>query len=153
MILIQDAHHREAMGLLHTAERSSLITEIHQLRHQLEQLKSIKRYSAIVRCFDVEDMLGLMFFQLSHPGAQPVMSLAGECGTKEQRDGSGADGAAEADRLLVEDLKVELSQTKLELETTLKAQHKHLKELDTLRLDTGFVQRSIWITIVVKNSI
>lgn len=61
------------------------------------------------------------------------MSLAGESGMKEQRDGSGADGAAEADRLLVEDLKVELSQTKLELETTLKAQHKHLKELDTLR--------------------
>lgn len=41
----------------------------------------------------------------------------------------------ESDRLLMEELKGELSQTKLELETTLKAQHKHLKELDTLRLD------------------
>lgn len=58
---------------------------------------------------------------------------------KVQREGGGADGAAEADRLLVEELKGELSQTKLELETTLKAQHKHLKELDTLRLDTMFV--------------
>lgn len=37
--------------------------------------------------------------------------------------------------LLVEGLKSELSQTRLELETTLTAQHKHLKELDTLRLD------------------
>lgn len=44
VILIQDAHHREAMGALHTAERSSLITEIHQLRHQLEQLKSKKQF-------------------------------------------------------------------------------------------------------------
>ena len=35
----------------------------------------------------------------------------------------------------MEELKGELSQTKLELETTLKTQHKHLKELDTLRLD------------------
>lgn len=77
---------------------------------------------------------------MSHTGAQPVVSLAGERGTKEQRDGSGADGAVQADRLLVEDLKAELSQTKLELETTLKAQHKHLKELDTLRLDTVFIQ-------------
>lgn len=38
--------------------------------------------------------------------------------------------------MLVEELKGELLQTKLELETTLKAQHKHLKELDTLRSDT-----------------
>uniref|UniRef100_A0A8C2WDU7 A-kinase anchoring protein 9 n=1 Tax=Cyclopterus lumpus TaxID=8103 RepID=A0A8C2WDU7_CYCLU len=34
----QDTEHREAMGSLHTADRSSLISEIHQLRGQLEQL-------------------------------------------------------------------------------------------------------------------
>lgn len=62
---------------------------------------------------------------------------------RQQREGGGADGAAEADRLLVEELKGELSQTKLELETTLKAQHKHLKELDTLRLDMMFVHRRV----------
>lgn len=106
----QDAQHREAMGSLHTAERSSLISEIHQLRGQLEQI---------------------------HHGAQPALSLAGECSMKEQREGGRADGAAEADRLLVEELKGELSQTKLELETTLKAQHKHLKELDTLRAEVS----------------
>uniref|UniRef100_A0A8P4KIH0 Pericentrin/AKAP-450 centrosomal targeting domain-containing protein n=1 Tax=Dicentrarchus labrax TaxID=13489 RepID=A0A8P4KIH0_DICLA len=107
----QDSHHREAMGSLHTVDRSSLISEIHQLRGQLERL---------------------------YQGAQPAVSLGSECSMKEQREGGGADGAAEADRLLVEELKGELSQTKLELETTLKAQHKHLKELDTLRLDTKF---------------
>lgn len=67
------------------------------------------------------------------------MSLGGECRVKEQREGGGAGGAVEADRLLGEELKGELSQTKLELETTLKAQHKHLKELDALRLDVMFV--------------
>lgn len=36
-----------------------------------------------------------------------------------------------SDRL--EEMKTELSQTKLELESALKSQHKHLKELDTLR--------------------
>lgn len=39
----------------------------------------------------------------------------------------------QADRALLEELKGELAQTKLELETTLKAQYKHLKELDTVR--------------------
>lgn len=58
---------------------------------------------------------------------------------KEQREG----GAAEADRMLVEELRGELSQTKLELETMLKAQHKHLKELDALRLDMTFVHRHV----------
>ncbi|XP_078146258.1 A-kinase anchor protein 9 isoform X1 [Centroberyx gerrardi] len=106
----QDAQHREAMGALHTAERSSLISEIHQLRGQLEQL---------------------------HQGPQPAVTSVGECSAEEQRERGGALGAAEADRLLVEELKGELAQTKLELETTLKAQHKHLKELDTLRTEVS----------------
>lgn len=49
----------------------------------------------------------------------------------------------ESDRLLLEELKGELSQTKLELETTLKAQHKHLKEMDTLRLDGIWFDRRV----------
>ncbi|XP_034016530.1 A-kinase anchor protein 9 isoform X2 [Thalassophryne amazonica] len=102
----QDAEHREAMSTLHTAERSSLISEIQQLRNQLQQL---------------------------HQGAKPVVSMPGESSVQEQRGG----GAAEANRLLVEELKCELSQTKLELETTLKAQHKYLKELDTLRSEVS----------------
>ncbi|XP_068431052.1 A-kinase anchor protein 9 isoform X3 [Clinocottus analis] len=101
----QDTQHREAMGSLHTADRSSLISEIHQLRGQLEQL---------------------------HQGALPVASSGSERGVKEQ-GGGGAGGGAEADGLLLEELKSELLQTQLELETTLNAQHKHLKELDTLR--------------------
>ncbi|XP_038135289.1 A-kinase anchor protein 9 isoform X4 [Cyprinodon tularosa] len=105
----QDAHNREAMGSLHTAERSSLISEIQQLRGQLEML---------------------------HQGAKPGLSSAADQNTKEQR-GAAADGAAEADRLISEEVKAELSQTKLELETTRKAQHKHLQELDTLRAEVS----------------
>uniref|UniRef100_A0A3B4UKF2 Pericentrin/AKAP-450 centrosomal targeting domain-containing protein n=1 Tax=Seriola dumerili TaxID=41447 RepID=A0A3B4UKF2_SERDU len=108
--LAEQVSHNDSMGSLLTAERSSLISEIHQLRGQLEQL---------------------------HQGEPPAVSMAAECSVKEQREGGGADGAAEADRLLVEELKGELSQTKLELETTLKTQHKHLKELDTLRAEVS----------------
>lgn len=74
-----------------------------------------------------------------HLGGQPAASFSSECSLMEQREGVGADGATDGNRLLVEELKGELSQTKLELETTLKAQHKHLKELDTLRWDMMFI--------------
>uniref|UniRef100_A0A8D2ZUH4 Pericentrin/AKAP-450 centrosomal targeting domain-containing protein n=1 Tax=Scophthalmus maximus TaxID=52904 RepID=A0A8D2ZUH4_SCOMX len=110
--LAEQVSNHNAMGSLHTAERSSLIVEIHQLRGQLEQL---------------------------HQGETPAVSLTGECSIKEQWEGGGggAGGVTEADRLLVEELKGELFQTKLELETTLKTQHKHLKELDTLRAEVS----------------
>ncbi|XP_061903612.1 A-kinase anchor protein 9 isoform X1 [Entelurus aequoreus] len=62
-----------------------------------------------------------------HLDARPVVLLAGEHSVKEQRGGRDADGAMES----------ELLQTKLELETTLKAQHKHLRELDTLRAEVS----------------
>ncbi|CAN9503692.1 unnamed protein product [Ophioblennius macclurei] len=114
----QDLQHRDAMSLLHTADRSSLMSEIQQLRDQLDQI---------------------------HQGVQPALRTAGECSTNEQQGGGagggggggGGGGAAEVDGLLLEELKSELSQTKLELETTLKAQHKHLKELDTLRAEVS----------------
>uniref|UniRef100_A0A3Q2P8S4 ELK domain-containing protein n=1 Tax=Fundulus heteroclitus TaxID=8078 RepID=A0A3Q2P8S4_FUNHE len=105
----QDAHHREAIGSLHTAERSSLLSEIHQLRSQLERLDQ---------------------------AALPGRPLAADGDASQQRGGA-ADGAAQADGSVLEELKAELAQTKLELEATLKAQHKHLKELDTLRADVS----------------
>ncbi|XP_037119132.1 A-kinase anchor protein 9 isoform X2 [Syngnathus acus] len=102
----QDAQHREAMGSLHAADRSSLIAEIHQLRSRMAR---------------------------PHQGAPPATLL----GATEHRGGGDADGAPRVDRLLMEELKGELSQTKLELETTLISQHKHLKELDALRAEVS----------------
>lgn len=105
--LPQDAQHQKAMGLLHTAERSSLASEIRQLRSQLLHVSE----------------------------AQPSKRKEGGGGADGAVAGAVAAAAGPSDRLLAEELKVELSQTKLELETTLKAQHKHLKELDTLRCE------------------
>uniref|UniRef100_A0A3B3X1X2 Pericentrin/AKAP-450 centrosomal targeting domain-containing protein n=1 Tax=Poecilia mexicana TaxID=48701 RepID=A0A3B3X1X2_9TELE len=99
----------EAMGSLQAAERSSLLSEVQQLRGQLEQLHQSKSDN-------------------KHLSAG---------GTMEERRGRAADGAAEADGSILEEMKAELSQTKLELETTLKAQQKHLKELDTLRVEVS----------------
>ncbi|XP_029587839.1 A-kinase anchor protein 9 isoform X2 [Salmo trutta] len=105
----QDTHHRDAMGMLQTADRSSLLTEVRQLRAQLEQIQ----------------------------GQEPGRRGRSNHGVEQQRERGGipephillqADGA-------LEELKGELAQTKLELETTLKAQYKHLKELDTVRTE------------------
>lgn len=38
-----------------------------------------------------------------------------------------------SERMVIAELKNELGQTKLELETTLKAQHKHLRDLEAIR--------------------
>uniref|UniRef100_A0A3Q2CLR6 A kinase (PRKA) anchor protein 9 n=1 Tax=Cyprinodon variegatus TaxID=28743 RepID=A0A3Q2CLR6_CYPVA len=152
----QDAHHREAMGSLHTAERSSLISEIQQLRGQLEMLHqgkpvilmihlserlfnsgnlSVKlKLCSFIPAFSHFPLDRLYFFYCL--GANPGLSSAADQNTKEQR-GAAADGAAEVDRLISEEVKAELSQTKLELETTRKAQHKHLQELDTLRAEVS----------------
>nr|XP_029514210.1 A-kinase anchor protein 9-like isoform X4 [Oncorhynchus nerka] len=105
----QDTHHRDAMGMLQTADRSSLLTEVRQLRAQLEQIQ----------------------------GQEPGRRGRSNHGVEQQRERGGVPEPhilLQADRAL-EELKGELAQTKLELETTLKAQYKHLKELDTVRTE------------------
>uniref|UniRef100_A0A3B4BAW4 Pericentrin/AKAP-450 centrosomal targeting domain-containing protein n=1 Tax=Periophthalmus magnuspinnatus TaxID=409849 RepID=A0A3B4BAW4_9GOBI len=111
----QDAQQREAIGLLHSSDRSSLLSEIHYLQSQMERLNQGKSF--------------LNFFSVI-VGGDSAAVLGAELSLKEQTE-------AEGERVLVEDLKTELSQTKLELETTLKAQHKHIKELDTLRAEVS----------------
>uniref|UniRef100_A0A8C7NUF4 Pericentrin/AKAP-450 centrosomal targeting domain-containing protein n=1 Tax=Oncorhynchus mykiss TaxID=8022 RepID=A0A8C7NUF4_ONCMY len=120
----QDAHHRDAMGMLQAADRSSLLTEVRQLRVQLQQIQAQEPGR-------------------SNQGVQPSVSpgveqqrergapQAGLCGIQEPPT------LQQADRALLEELKGELSQTKLELETTLQAQQKHLKELDTVRTEVS----------------
>uniref|UniRef100_H3DJI4 Pericentrin/AKAP-450 centrosomal targeting domain-containing protein n=1 Tax=Tetraodon nigroviridis TaxID=99883 RepID=H3DJI4_TETNG len=117
----QDAQHREAMDSLHIADRASLTSEIHQLRSQLEHAHRGESagYSLIER-------------RGGGGGMKPDDKIRKIYSNVVGGGGGGEEQVVESDRLLMEELKGELSQTKLELETTLKAQHKHLKELDTL---------------------
>ncbi|XP_029591189.1 A-kinase anchor protein 9 isoform X4 [Salmo trutta] len=116
----QDAHHRDAMGMLQAADRSSLLTEIRQLQAQLQQIQAQEPGR-------------------SNQGVKPGVEQqrergapqAGLCGVQEPPT------LQQADRALLEELKGELAQTKLELETTLQAQQKHLKELDTVRTEVS----------------
>uniref|UniRef100_A0A3P9DN15 A kinase (PRKA) anchor protein 9 n=1 Tax=Maylandia zebra TaxID=106582 RepID=A0A3P9DN15_9CICH len=110
-------------------DTSDAIIHLNQLERRLAEVHFAENKSFCI--------LYLLNVCLCPSGARSAVSLAGEGSIKEQRERVGADGAGGADRLLVEELKGELSQTKLELETTLKAQHKHLKELDTLRAEVS----------------
>ncbi|XP_071229891.1 A-kinase anchor protein 9-like isoform X3 [Salvelinus alpinus] len=120
----QDAHHRDAMGMLQAADRSSLLTEVRQLRAQLQQIQAQEPGRSN---------------QGVQPSVQPGVEQqrergapqAGLCGVQEPPT------LQQADRALLEELKGELAQTKLELETTLQAQQKHLKELDTVRTEVS----------------
>ncbi|KAG1929013.1 A-kinase anchor protein [Pimephales promelas] len=107
----QDARHSEGMCVLSSADRSSLRSEIHQLRDQLHTLTSAHTQRHHV------DTTGAASVREAEPA--PVGTSVG----------SGSDR--------LEEIKTELSQTKLELESALKSQRKHLKELDTLRVEVS----------------
>ncbi|KAG5842995.1 hypothetical protein ANANG_G00183780 [Anguilla anguilla] len=104
----QEALQREAMGILQSADRTSLLMEVRQLKAQLQHLQQDPRVTGVA-------------------DKQPVLEkLAGA-----SRDHD----ALHPERMLLDELKAELAQTRLELESTLKAQHKHLTALDTLRTE------------------
>ncbi|XP_063041826.1 A-kinase anchor protein 9 isoform X2 [Engraulis encrasicolus] len=165
----QDTQHREAMGALHAADRSSLLSEVSQLRAQMELLGGT-RETAATSPFPWQQASGAW----AGPVSGPDVTAAGPHQQEQERGRTQAGGHAQAPGLqtgatqpgqmasggvvvspgdaqtavsggqehqhqhqhqhqLLEEMKAELAQTKLELETTLKAQHKHLKELDTLR--------------------
>ncbi|XP_077086261.1 A-kinase anchor protein 9 isoform X2 [Siphateles boraxobius] len=107
----QDARHSEGMCVLSSADRSSLRSEIHQLRAQLHTLTSAHTQRHHV------DTTGTESVREEEPALL------------ETSVGSGSD--------TLQEIKTELSHTKLELESALKSQHKHLKELDTLRTEVS----------------
>ncbi|XP_076862757.1 A-kinase anchor protein 9 isoform X3 [Brachyhypopomus gauderio] len=119
----QDSRQQEALVSLCSAERTSLLAEISLLRSQMQHLQG-----------DTEPALWQ-----HHPVAS-----TGLCEVRSPAGGEGGTGAGlfrrdtDADagctaRAPELQLKSELAQTKLELETSLKTQHKYLQELNTLR--------------------
>ncbi|XP_016116999.1 A-kinase anchor protein 9-like [Sinocyclocheilus grahami] len=103
----QDTRHRELMGALCTTDRNSLRSEIQQLRDQLHTLTAEQT-------------------QRHHQDS---------AGTQSERQDEAMPVESGSDRL--EEMKTELNQTKLELQSALKSQHKHLKVSDTLRAEVS----------------
>ncbi|XP_045144690.1 A-kinase anchor protein 9 [Echinops telfairi] len=125
----QSLEYRAAMECLQKADRRSLLSEIHALHAQMiDRTMSMKRE------------------QEGDPSSQELLELNVQQKQSQMLDmqvelRGVRDRAAElqeqlsSEKMAVAELKNELAQTQLELETTLKAQHKRLKELEALRLE------------------
>ncbi|KAH0627467.1 hypothetical protein JD844_003197 [Phrynosoma platyrhinos] len=112
-------YQRTAMDWIQNADRRSLLMEIDVLHAQLNNKKTDPKVKLE-----------------NEPQCQ---ELLGQNMEMQMELSSTKDKAAElqeqvnSERMMVAELKNELGQTKLELETTLKAQHKHLRDLEAIR--------------------
>ncbi|XP_063159679.1 A-kinase anchor protein 9 isoform X1 [Candoia aspera] len=115
----QVTYQRSALDCLHNADRRSLLMEINMLHAQLNNKQT-----------DVKEEIEI------EPKCQELLGYNMEMQIELKNT---KDRAAElqeqlsSERMVVAELKNELGQTKLELETTLKAQHKHLRDLEAIR--------------------
>ncbi|KAG8535284.1 hypothetical protein GDO81_028921, partial [Engystomops pustulosus] len=114
-----------AMDCIQNAERRSLLLEIQDLRAQLTSLH-IDRNGGSMHHTE-----GAAVYVPQDPSSLPqevhlqLNSMKAKAGDLQEQLGS--------ERLLASEIKDELALTKMELESTLKLQHKHFKELESLR--------------------
>ncbi|XP_024432930.2 A-kinase anchor protein 9 isoform X3 [Desmodus rotundus] len=125
----QSIEYRAAIECLQKADRRSLLSEIQALRAQMSGRKmTLKREQENDQAS--QELLEYNIQQKQSQMLEMQMELS-----------SVKDRAAElqeqlgSEKMVAAELQSELAQTKLELETTLKAQHKHLKELEAFRLE------------------
>nr|XP_015213349.1 PREDICTED: A-kinase anchor protein 9 isoform X2 [Lepisosteus oculatus] len=110
----QDTRHREAMEFLQGADRQSLLTDVRQLQAQLHSTQPGQ--------------------SRRETDGQSLLASGGHAQNQQAAEGK---EALLSERMVLADLKNELAQTRLELETTLAAQHKRLKELEALRTEVS----------------
>ncbi|XP_034776752.2 A-kinase anchor protein 9-like isoform X7 [Acipenser ruthenus] len=131
----QDARNRDAMEILQDADRNSLLMEIGQLQAQLQRAQQ-----GDSRGDRASAQLAL---QTSSDGHQDYTLQDNQASVVElevnrvKESGNELKDRFHSEKMVIAELKNELAQTKLELETTLKAQHKHLKELEALRTEVS----------------
>ncbi|MGH0160126.1 UNVERIFIED_CONTAM: hypothetical protein FKN15_038996 [Acipenser sinensis] len=130
-----DARNRDAMEILQDADRNSLLMEIGQLQAQLQRAQQGDsrgdRAAAQLALQTSSD--GHQDYTL-HDNHACVVELEVN---RVKESGNELKDRFHSEKMVIAELKNELAQTKLELETTLKAQHKHLKELEALRTEVS----------------
>ncbi|XP_027703644.1 A-kinase anchor protein 9 isoform X3 [Vombatus ursinus] len=125
----QGIEYRAAMEYLQSADRRSLLTEIQTLQAQLNSKKmTMKREQE-----SDSQNLELLEHNVQQKQAQ-LLEMQVEMSTLKERAAELQD-ELNSERVRAAELQDERAQAKLELETTLKAQHKHLKELEAFRME------------------
>ncbi|XP_074235505.1 A-kinase anchor protein 9 isoform X5 [Saimiri boliviensis] len=125
----QGVEYQAAMECLQKADRRSLLSEIQALHAQINGRKiTLKREQE-----NEKPSQELLEYNIQQKQSQ-MLEMQVELSSMKDR-ATELQEQLSSEKMLVAELKSELAQTKLELETTLKAQHKHLKELEAFRLE------------------
>nr|XP_030713177.1 A-kinase anchor protein 9 isoform X9 [Globicephala melas] len=125
----QGIEYRAAMECLQKADRRSLLAEIQALHAQMYGKKmTLKREQE-----NDQPSQELLEYNMQQKQSQ-MLEMQVELSSVKDR-ATELQEQLSSEKMVVAELKSELAQAKLELETTLKAQHKHLKELEAFRLE------------------
>ncbi|XP_041264255.1 A-kinase anchor protein 9 isoform X4 [Onychostruthus taczanowskii] len=125
----QATNQRAAMDSLQNADRRSLLMEIQVLHAQMNSRKSnLKREQEIDS--KSQEMLE---YNMQQKQLQ-ILEMQVELRSMKDRAAE-LQEQLNSERMMGAEMKNELAQAKLELEATLKAQHKHFKDLETIRTE------------------
>ncbi|XP_071468292.1 A-kinase anchor protein 9 isoform X2 [Marmota flaviventris] len=125
----QGIEYQAAIEYLQKIDRRSLLSEIEVLRAQINDKKmTLKREQE-----NDKPNLELLEYTMQQKQSQ-ILEMQVELSNMKDK-ASELQEHLSSEKMVVAELKNELAQTELELETTLKAQHKHLKELEAFRLE------------------
>ncbi|XP_054847856.1 A-kinase anchor protein 9 isoform X2 [Eublepharis macularius] len=115
----QDTYQRTAVDCIQNADRISLLMEVKRLHAQLNNRKTDPKREVEIEPKCQELLGGNMEMQMELSSTKDKSAELQE--------------QLNSERMMVAELKNGLGQAKLELETTLKAQHKHLRDLEAIR--------------------
>ncbi|NXB38965.1 AKAP9 protein, partial [Eulacestoma nigropectus] len=125
----QATNQRAAMDCLQNADRRSLLMEIQVLHAQMNSKKSNPR-----REQEIDSKSQEMLESNMQQKQLQILEMQVELRSMKDRAAE-LQEQLNSERMMGTELKNELAQAKLELEATLKAQHKHFKDLETIRTE------------------
>ncbi|NXI41548.1 AKAP9 protein, partial [Galbula dea] len=125
----QAAQQRAAMDSLQNADRRSLLMEIQVLHAQMNSKKNNPKREQEVDSKSQE----MLEYSMQQKQSQ-ILEMQVELQSMKDRAAE-LQEQLNSERMMGAELKNELAQAKLELEATLKAQHKHFKDLETIRTE------------------
>ncbi|NWW49990.1 AKAP9 protein, partial [Pedionomus torquatus] len=123
----QATNQRAAMDCLQSADRRSLLMENQVLRAQMNSKKDNPKREQETDSKSQE----MLEYNMQQKQTQ-ILEMQAELQSMKDRAAE-LQEQLNSERMMGVELKNELAQAKLELETTLKAQHKHFKDLETIR--------------------
>nr|XP_021407328.1 A-kinase anchor protein 9 isoform X2 [Lonchura striata domestica] len=125
----QATNQRAAMDSLQNADRRSLLMEIQVLHAQMNSKKSNPKREQEIDSKSQE----MLEYNMQQKQLQ-ILEMQVELRSMKDRAAE-LQEQLNSERMMGSELKNELAQAKLELEATLKAQHKHFKDLETIRTE------------------